>query len=270
MEAAVIGGRRFEWGRRAYVMGIVNVTPDSFSGDGLAGRPEAAVAQGLRMAAEGADILDVGGESTRPGHSPVSEESELERVLEVVRGLAGAGVAPVSIDTTKPAVAAACLEAGASIVNDIWGLRRAPELADLAAAAGAAVVVMHNQFGTAYGRDIMAEIADRLRESVELAVAAGVPREKVIVDPGIGFGKAAEQNIEVLRRLGELRALGQPILVGSSRKSFLEKVFGLPLEERLFGTAATVAAAVLKGAHIVRVHDVAEMSKLVRVAQALR
>lgn len=267
---AVIGGRRFEWGACAYVMGIVNVTPDSFSGDGLAGHPEEAIAQGLRMAAEGADLLDVGGESTRPGHAAVAEAEERDRVCEVVRRLASDSPAPVSIDTTKPAVAAACLEAGATVVNDIWGLRRAPELADLAARHGAALVVMHNQDGTEYRRDLMEEIAQRLRESVELAVSAGVPRERVIIDPGIGFGKTAEQNVEVLRRLGELRRLGQPILVGSSRKSFLEKIFGLPLEQRLFGTAASVAAAVLKGADIVRVHDVAEMAKLVRVAQALR
>lgn len=267
---AWIGGRRFEWGARAYVMGIVNVTPDSFSGDGLAGRAEAAVEQGLRMAAQGADLLDVGGESTRPGHTPVPEEAELQRVLEVVRRLSAEGGAPVSIDTTKPPVAAACLEAGAKVVNDIWGLRRAPELAGLAARHGAALVVMHNQTGTEYRRDLLEEIAERLLESVAIAVAAGVPRERVIVDPGIGFGKTAEQNVEVLRRLGELRELGQPILVGSSRKSFLERLFGLPLEDRLFGTAASVAAAVLKGADIVRVHDVAEMSQLVRVAQALR
>lgn len=267
---AEIGGSDFTWGERAYVMGIVNVTPDSFSGDGLAGRPDDAVAQGLRMVAEGADLLDVGGESTRPGHEAVGEEEELDRVLEVVRRLAADSGAPVSIDTTKPAVASACLDAGAAILNDIWGLQRAPELAGLAARAGAALVVMHNQPGTTYQGDLLTVITESLRRSVELALGAGVPRERVIVDPGIGFGKTAEQNVEVLRRLGELRALGQPILVGSSRKSFLERIFGLPLEERLFGTAATVAAAVLKGADIVRVHDVAEMSKLVRVAQALR
>ena len=251
-------------------MGIVNVTPDSFSGDGLAGRPDAAVEQGLRMVAEGADLLDVGGESTRPGHAPVGEAEELGRVVEVVRRLAADAAVPVSIDTTKPAVAAACLAAGASVVNDIWGLRRAPELAALAAERGAALIVMHNQDGTAYERDLVEEIGARLSDAVEKAIGAGVPRERVIIDPGIGFGKTAVQNVEVLRRLNELRALGQPILVGTSRKSFLEKIFGLPLEERLFGTAASVAAAVLKGADIVRVHDVAEMVKLVRVAQALR
>jgi dihydropteroate synthase len=267
---ALIGGRRFSWGARAYVMGIINVTPDSFSGDGVAGRPDAAISQGLRMLDEGADLLDVGGESTRPGYIPVSEADELARVLGVVSGLVATGRAPVSVDTTKPAVAAACLKAGAAIVNDIWGLSRAPELATLAARSGAAVVVMHNQVGTEYGRDLMAEISASLRESVAIAVRAGVPPERVIVDPGIGFGKTAEQNVEVLRRLGELRDLGQPILVGTSRKSFLEKIFGLALGDRLFGTAASVAAAVLKGADIVRVHDVAEMSKLVRVAQALR
>ena len=265
-----IGGRRFQWGARVYVMGIVNVTPDSFSGDGLAGRPQAAIEQGLRMAADGADLLDVGGESTRPGHQPVSETEELERVLPVVEGLARATDVPVSIDTGKPGVAAAALGAGATVVNDVWGLRRAPELAALAARHGAAVVVMHNQAGTAYERDLLEEVASRLHESVEAALAAGVPRERVIVDPGLGFGKTAEHNVEILRRLEELRGLGQPILVGPSRKSFLGKVFGLELEDRLMGTAASVAAAVLRGADVVRVHDVLEMSRLVRVAEGLR
>lgn len=267
---ATIGGTRFAWGSRVYVMGIVNVTPDSFSGDGLAGRPEAAIAQGLAMVSQGADILDVGGESTRPGHAPVSAGEELERVVPVVAGLAARAAVPISIDTTKPEVAVAALDAGATLVNDIWGLQRAPELAGLAARRGAAVVVMHNQDGTAYDRDLLDQIAASLARSVEIAEGAGVPPERVIVDPGIGFGKTAEQNVEVLRRLAELRALRRPLLVGASRKSFLGKVFGMPLEDRLMGTAASVAAAVLRGADIVRVHDVAEMTRVVRVVEALR
>jgi len=266
----IIGGRRFVWGERVYVMGVVNATPDSFSGDGLAGRPAEAIEQGVRMAAEGAAMLDVGGESTRPGHTAVDGATELERVLPVVEGLAARTDVPISIDTTKPAVAKAALEAGATIVNDIWGLHSAPELAGLAAAQGAALVVMHNQDGTDYSRDLLQEIAERLRESVDLAVAAGVPRERVIVDPGLGFGKSAGHNVEVLRRLEELRALGQPLLVGPSRKSYLGRVFGLELEDRMMGTAASVAAAVLRGADIVRVHDVAEMVRVVRVAEGLR
>jgi dihydropteroate synthase len=265
-----IGGRTFAWGARAYVMGIVNMTPDSFSGDGLAGRPDEAVSRGLRMVAEGADLLDVGGESTRPGHQPVSESEELRRVLPVVEALVARAGVPVSIDTTKPGVARAALGAGASLVNDIWGLRRAPELASLAADQGAALVVMHNQAGAEYAQDLLAEIKQRLREAVARAVAAGLPRERVIVDPGLGFGKTPVHDLVVLRRLAELRELGQPVLVGPSRKSYLGRIFGLPEGERLFGTAASVAAAVLRGADVVRVHDVREIAQVVRVAEALR
>ena len=269
MPGTVLGGRRFDWGSRVYVMGIVNVTPDSFSGDGLAADPAGAVARGLAMVAAGADILDVGGESTRPGHQPVPVEEEISRVLPVVEELARRSGVPVSIDTTKPDVAAAALRAGAMIVNDIWGLQRSPELADLAAAAGAAVVVMHNRTDTDYA-DLEAEVLDFLRRSTGIAAAAGIPPERVIVDPGIGFGKTAEQNLEILRALGRLRELNRPILVGTSRKSFLGRIFNQPLEGRLMGTAASVVASVLRGADIVRVHDVPEMVRAVRVAEALR
>jgi dihydropteroate synthase len=266
---AEIGGRVFEWGSRVYVMGIVNVTPDSFSGDGLSD-PDAAVEQGLRMVEQGADILDVGGESTRPGHVAVSAEAELARVLPVVQRLSREAAVPVSIDTSKEAVAEAALDAGASIVNDIWGLQRSPGIALLAARHDAALVLMHNQEGTRYERDLMDEVAGSLQDSVTQAVAAGVSRERVIVDPGIGFGKTAEQNLVVLRRLSELKRLGQPILVGTSRKSFLGKLFGQEPDERLEGTAASVTAGILRGADIVRVHDVLEMTRVVRVAEALR
>jgi dihydropteroate synthase len=251
--STLIGRGRFEWGTRVYVMGIVNVTPDSFSGDGLAGRPGEAIEQGQRMVAEGADLLDIGGESTRPGHVGISAEEELGRVLPVIEALAEAA-----------------LRAGATIVNDIWGLRRAPALADLAARHDAAMVVMHNQEGTQYERGLLPEISASLRESVARAEAAGIPRERIIVDPGLGFGKTAEHNVEILRHLRELTVLGQPLLVGPSRKSFLGKVFGIALEDRLLGTAASVAAAVLRGADIVRVHDVREMRDVVKVAEGLR
>ena len=264
-----IGGRRFAWGSRVYVMGIVNVTPDSFSGDGALD-PDLAVRQGLRMVSEGADILDVGGESTRPGHEPVSADEEEARVLPVVRRLSREAGVPVSIDTSKLEVAEAALEAGAAAVNDVWGLQRSPGIAGLAARHSAALVLMHNQEGTAYERDLMEEIIASLRRSLDLALEAGVPRERVIVDPGIGFGKTAEHNLVVLRRLGELRVLGQPILVGTSRKSFLGKLFGLAPGERLEGTAASVTAAILQGADLVRVHDVKEMTRVARVAEALR
>ncbi len=265
---AVIGGRTFRWGARAYVMGVVNVTPDSFSGDGLAGDPEAAVRRGLEMAAAGADIIDVGGESTRPGHTPVSAGEEIRRVIPVVRRLAAAAGVPVSIDTSKLEVAEAAVEAGATIVNDVWGLRRSPGIAALAARTGAALVVMHNQEGTEYA-DLVEDVAAQLSRSAAAAVAAGVPAEKLIVDPGIGFGKTAEQNLVVLRRLERFAALGHPLLVGTSRKSFLGRLFGQEGGERVWGTAATVTAAILRGADIVRVHDVAEMVRVVRVAEAL-
>jgi dihydropteroate synthase len=263
-----LGGRQFDWGSRVYLMGIVNVTPDSFSGDGVpdTGR---AVEQGLRMVAEGADILDVGGESTRPGHVPVQASDELRRVLPVVTRLAGEAGVPVSIDTWKLEVAEAAVEAGAAILNDVWGLQRSPGLAGLAARHNLGLVVMHNQDGTEY-RDLVPDVIGSLRRSVEAARAAGVSADLVIVDPGIGFGKTAEQNLVLLRRQEELRTLGQPILIGTSRKSFIGKLLDLPAEERVEGTAATVAAAVLRGADIIRVHDVLAMKRVVTVAEALR
>ena len=267
---AEIGGRRFEWGSRTYVMGIVNVTPDSFSGDGLGSDREAAVAQGLRMVEEGADLLDVGGESTRPGHVPVSTAEEIDRTQEVVARLARESRVPVSIDTYKREVAEAALAAGATMLNDVWGLTRAPEIAWLAEAHGTGLVVMHNQDGTEYTGDLMAEIKRFLGAAVASALAAGVPRERVLIDPGIGFGKNAEQNWEVMRRLEELRELGQPILIGTSRKSFIGKLLDLPAGERAEGTAATVTAAVLRGADVVRVHDVREMTRVARVADKMR
>jgi dihydropteroate synthase len=267
---ATIGGSRFEWGSRTYVMGIINTTPDSFSGDGLGTDQDQAVAQGLRMVREGADMLDVGGESTRPGHQLVSVSEEVARTEAVVARLAREATVPISIDTYKLEVAGAAVAAGATIVNDIWGLTRSPELAHLAAANDCALVVMHNQDGTDYGRDLMEEIKWFLRDAVDKAVRAGVPRERVLIDPGIGFGKTGEQNWVVLQRLAELRELGQPILVGTSRKSFIGKLLDLPVNERIEGTAATITAAVLRGADVVRVHDVREMSLVVRAADRMR
>ena len=251
-------------------MGIVNVTPDSFSGDGLGDDRDAAVAQGLRMIEEGADFLDVGGESTRPGHVPISAADEIARTEEVVKRLSRESHVPVSIDTYKLEVAEAAVAVGATIVNDIWGLARSPGLAELAARHDCALVLMHNQDGTDYAGDLMTEIKRFLRGAVDAAVAAGVPRERVLVDPGIGFGKTADQNWEVMRRLKEVKELGQPVLVGTSRKSFMGKLLDLPVSERLQGTAATVTAAVLRGADVVRVHDVREMMRVVRVADRMR
>jgi dihydropteroate synthase len=266
---AHIGGQRFEWGSRTYVMGIINATPDSFSGDGLGTDVNAAIEQGLLMVREGADMLDVGGESTRPGHLPVTAAEEIQRVDAIVRRLAADAGVPVSIDTYKEEVAARAIGGGATILNDVWGLTRSPAIADLAARHGCALVLMHNQDGTDYSGDLMDEIKRFLSVAATRAMAAGVPREKVILDPGIGFGKTADHNWEVMRRLGELQDLGHPILIGTSRKSFIGKLLDLPVTERLEGTEATVVAAVLRGADIVRVHDVLPMTRAVRVADRM-
>lgn len=252
---------------RVEVMGIVNATPDSFSGDGREGA--AAIDHGFRLAAEGADLLDVGGESTRPGHVPISTEVELARAIPVVRALAAEGI-EVSIDTSRLEVAEAALKAGARMINDQWALRRSPGIAGLAARAGVRLVLMHNQEGHLYSEDLLASIKGSLRASIALAVAAGVDPSRIIVDPGIGFAKTAEQNVEVLRRLGELRELGFPILVAASRKGFLERLYGQPLEMRAWGTAAVVTASILRGAALVRVHDVKEMVAVTRVAEGMR
>jgi dihydropteroate synthase len=222
------------------------------------------------MTREGADMLDVGGESTRPGHQPVTVREEIARTEAVVARLAREATVPISIDTYKLEVAEAAVAAGATMVNDIWGLTRCPALANLAAANDCALVVMHNQDGTDYRRDLLDEIKWFLRDAVDKAIRAGVPRERVLVDPGIGFGKTAEQNWIVMQRLEELRELGQPILVGTSRKSFIGKLLDAPVTDRIEGTAATVTAAVLRGADVVRVHDVREMSLVARAADRMR
>ncbi len=263
-----IGGRSFLWGERTYVMGILNVTPDSFSGDGLGADVAAAVARARTFATDGVDLIDVGGESTRPGHTPVSAEEERRRTIPVVDAVAGSVDVPLSIDTSKSEVAEAALAAGAAMINDVWGLKRDSRLAEVAAATGATMVLMHNQDDTAY-RDLVPEVVESLGRSVDAAVSAGVLRSRIVVDPGIGFGKTAEQNLELLRRLGELRQLGLPILVGTSRKSTIGAVLELPVDERLEGTAATVAVAIANGADIVRVHDVREMARVARMTDAI-
>jgi dihydropteroate synthase len=262
--------------RRPLVVGILNVTPDSFSDGGQHLDPSAAVRRGVEMVAEGADWIDVGGESTRPGAAAVPAEEELRRVLPVVAELARAVKVPLSIDTRKAEVARRCLEAGASIVNDVSALTHDPEMAAVVAAAGASVVLMHMpgdpttmQSRTDY-RDVVADTARYLRQRAEAAVAAGIPPERLWIDPGFGFGKTPAQNLAILRRLREYRAIGLPILVGTSRKSTLGRLLGgAPPEDRLPGTAATVTAAVLAGAAAVRVHDVREIARVVSVAAAI-
>jgi dihydropteroate synthase len=260
-------------GRKTYVMGIVNVTPDSFSGDGVGA--DDAVRQAERMLADGADLLDVGGESTRPGADPVPLDEELRRVVPAVRALARLGV-PVSVDTYKSAVARAAVEAGAVLINDISGLRFDPAMAAVAADARLPVVVMHiqgeprtMQAHPAYA-DLMTEIADYLQASTALAVAAGLPRDQVVLDPGFGFGKTPAHNLELVRRLRELTSYGQPVLLGPSRKATIGKVLGdLPPGERVEGTAAVVVAGILNGADIVRVHDVQPIARAARLADAI-
>lgn len=267
------GPLELRWGERTYVMGVLNLTPDSFSGDGLGSDVEAAVEQARRFVAEGADILDVGGESTRPpavypDAKSVPLEEELRRVIPVVRRLAREISVPISIDTQKGEVARQALEAGAHMVNDIWGLKRDPEIARVAAAYQVPIVLMHNQEGTEY-RELLADIILSLRHSMERASAAGVRSENVILDPGIGFGKTWEQSLELLRRLEELKVLGRPLLLGTSRKSFIGRVLDLPVDQRLEGTAATVALGIARGADMVRVHDVQAMVRVCRMADAI-
>ena len=249
-------------------MGVINCTEDSFSGDGLRADADAAVRQGLRMLAEGADLLDVGAESTRPGFQPVSADVELARVVPVIERLARETDAPLSVDSTKADVVRAALAAGATVVNDVGGLRGDPGVAEAAAAAGATVVIMHNQRNRPF-HDVAADIREGLLAGCAVAERAGIPRERLILDPGFGFGWRPEQSIEMLRRLGELRDLGRPLLVGASRKSAIGAVLGLPVEERLLGTAATVAMAIANGADIVRVHDVQEMAQVARMTDAV-
>ena len=284
--AMTIRERTFTWGSRTYVMGILNVTPDSFSGDGLlSGTPgdadgrtggaagespvERAVALARRMVEEGADILDVGGESSRPGHTEVSEQEELARVIPVVAAVRAAlpGI-PLSIDTVKPRVAAAALDAGADLVNDVWGTGDDAGLERLAAERGAPLVLMHNRAEPRY-RNLLPEIIADLERSIERAVAAGVSWDRLIVDPGIGFGKTAEHNLELLGALDLLHVLARPILLGTSRKSTIGKVLDLPAAERLEGTLATTALAVRAGVDIVRVHDVAANVRAARMSDAI-
>ena len=271
MRSARIGARDFTWGARTYVMGIVNVTPDSFSGDGVTDL-ETAVSQARQMEQDGADLIDIGGESTRPetwSGAGLGAEEELARVIPVVERVAAAVAVPVSIDTYKAVVAERALAAGATLVNDVWGLRRDPQMAATVSRAGAPVVLMHNKPGGGY-RDLIGEIATGLLESVELGRAAGIPEDRIILDPGVGFGKTREENLEIIRRLPELRRLGFPLLIGPSRKSFIGKTLDLPAGERLEGTAAAVALSIAGGADIVRVHDVKAMVRVARMADAIR
>ena len=264
----VSGGERLAWGKRTYVMGVINVTPDSFSGDGTGGDVSAAAEQAVQFQEEGADFIDVGAESTRPGHQPVSEAEELARLLPALEAIAPRVSIPISVDTWKPGVALAALDRGASIINDVWGLKANPLMADVAAQYGAGLIVMHNQSGHRYN-DLVPDIAASLSQSVAIALSAGVPGENLVIDPGFGFGKTADHNLELLKSLRQLKALGLPLLVGTSRKSTIGRILGLPPEQRVEGTAATVAIAIAGGADMVRVHDVRQMVRVCRMTDAI-
>ncbi len=284
----VVGTHTLAWGTRTYVMGILNVTPDSFSGDGvlISGDPQRVAMEVARRFVEaGVDFVDVGGESTRPGSEPVGVEEERRRVIPIVKALAREfPQLLLSVDTYKAAIAEEALEAGANVINDVWALRADPALKEVVARAGCPVILMHNRsnpasvevrsqlgsayIGSEYG-DLLAEVKRELMDSVELARRAGIPDERIILDPGLGFGKKVEHNLELINRLGEVRALGFPVLSGPSRKSFIGYTLNLPPEQRLEGTAAAVAVSIVRGADIVRVHDVEPLMRLVRMTDAI-
>jgi len=272
--ATRIGQRTFDWGTRTFVMGIVNVTPDSFSGDGLLAAPpgdvvERAVALALAMAEAGADVLDVGGESSRPGHVAVPAADEIARAVPVVAAIrATLPDIPISIDTTKPQVAAAAIEAGANLVNDVWGVADDDALARLAAERRVPLVVMHNRAEPRYVA-LMPEVLGDLSRALDRALAAGCRWDDLLVDPGFGFGKAPEHNLELLRELPSLRLLGRPVVLGTSRKSTLGKILDLPASERLEATLATTALAAAAGVDVVRVHDVRENVRVARTVDAV-
>jgi len=278
----------FAWGSRTFIMGILNITPDSFSGDGLMTRQDtvaAALEQALEFTSAGADILDIGGESTRPGSQPLSAGEELERVIPVVEALAEAKLGIIiSIDTYKAVVAEAALKAGADWVNDVWGLRADPDLAEVVSRRQAPLVLMHNRskpadaelrqklggryVGVQYD-NLVEDVKNELMVSVNLAHAAGITDDKIILDPGIGFGKTVEQNLELIDRLAEMRVMGYPLLLGPSRKAFIGYTLDVPPDQRLEGTAAAVAVGIIRGADIVRVHDVATMIRVARMTDAI-
>jgi dihydropteroate synthase len=288
MKPLHIGKHTFDWGARTYVMGILNITPDSFSGDGIMAKGESvigAVEQAREFIHSGADILDVGGESTRPGSEPLGAEAEMERVIPVVQALSERfPEALISIDTYKATVAEEALKAGAHILNDVWGLRADPALAGVAARHNVPVILMHNrsnpasvevraQLGNAYigseYDDLLEDVKRELLDSVRLAKQAGIESERIILDPGIGFGKTVNHNLELIRRLDEIRALGYPVLLGPSRKSFIGFTLDIPPDQRVEGTAATVCVGITRGADIIRVHDVEHMVRVAKMTDAI-
>ncbi len=263
-----IGNREFDTKNRTYIMGILNVTPDSFSDGGKYVEMDAALFHAEEMEKEGADILDVGGESTRPGHDMISEEEEIQRVAPVIEKLAAHFEMPISIDTYKSRVAREALKAGASMVNDIWGFKADPRMADLVAEHHVCCCLMHNRKEAAY-KDLIPDMKADLRESIGLARAAGIPDDKIIVDPGVGFGKTYEMNLQAIHQVEELRELGYPVLLAASRKSVIGLTLDLPVDQRLEGTLVTTVLGVMKGCSFVRVHDVKENKRAIQMTEAL-
>lgn len=259
----------FKYGEKTYIMGILNVTPDSFSDGGDFNSIEKALNHAKEMIEEGADIIDIGGESTRPGHTYVDSEEEIKRVIPIIEVLKNNINVPISIDTYKANVAEEALKLGVEMVNDVWGLRKDKNMAKTIAKYDAEVCIMHNQDGTNYEKDIMEEIKEFLNESIKIALEAGVKKEKIVIDPGIGFGKTFEQNLEVLRRLEELKELNYPILLGTSRKSVIGNILNVEPKKRVEGTIATTVLGIRDGVDIVRVHDVKENLRAAKVADAL-
>lgn len=272
LPATRCGNTEFRWGEKTYIMGVCNLSPDSFSGDGLGDDVAATLDQAQRMVAEGADIIDVGGESTRPGTEPMSMDDiddELRLVIPAIERLAGEIAVPISIDSYKAGVAERALKAGASIVNDIWGLKRDPGLAKIAAKAGVPIILMANERDAPPKVGIMAKVLADLESGIKIALEAGVVAENIIVDPGIGFGKTLEQNLELVNRLAELKRFNKPILLGTSRKSMIGLVLDLPPDKRLEGNLAVTAIGIANGADIVRVHDVKETALVCKMSDAI-
>lgn len=263
------GEYKLNLGTKTYIMGILNVTPDSFSDGGQFNELDMAVKHAKEMLEEGADIIDIGAESTRPGSKEVSAEEELDRLLPIIKKLVVEVKAPLSIDTYKASVADECLKNGAHMINDVWGLQRDKDMAAVIAKHNVPVTIMHNQIGTEYTTDIVEEICRFLRNSINLALEAGIKPENIILDPGIGFGKTSGQNMEVMDRLDELNYLGYPVLLGTSRKSMIGKILDLPPEQRVEGTVATSVMGAIKGVDIVRVHDVVENYRALKVTDAI-
>ena len=259
----------FDYGKRTYIMGILNVTPDSFSDGGDFSNIDIAVNHAKEMINEGADIIDLGGESTRPGHSYVDADEEKRRILPVIKRLKEEIKVPISVDTYKSEVAEEALELGVEMINDIWGLTKDSNMANIVAKYDAYICIMHNQDGTEYNKDIMESIKEFLQDSIDLALKSGIKKDKIVIDPGIGFGKTFEQNLEVLKRLDEKKTLGYPVLLGTSRKSVIGNVLNVEPKQRLEGTIATTVLGIRDGVDIVRVHDVKENLKAAKMADAI-